>query len=429
MAKIMSERIAIIGLGYVGLPVAVAFAKVFPGTVGFDTNSLKIAELIEGIDRMGEVSREVLDSSSITFSTDPETLKGCTFFVVAVPTPIDIANKPNLTYLRAASETVGNALSEGAVVVYESTVYPGVTEDICGPILEATSGLGRSDFKLAYSPERINPGDQEHTLEKIVKVVSGEDEETLERVAAAYSAIIPAGVYRAPSIRVAEAAKVIENTQRDLNISLMNELALIFDRLNLKTSDVLAAAGTKWNFLPFRPGLVGGHCIGVDPYYLTSKAEEVGYYPQVILSGRRINDGMGIYIAQKLIKLLALKDVPIAKARVGILGISFKENVPDLRNSRVPDIIAELRSFGVKPIVNDPLVDPEEARQQYGINLTDLKELTNLDALVLAVEHQSYKASVHSNLTDLIKPQGIIIDVKSAVDPSTLPDGLTYWSL
>jgi len=424
----MAEKVAVIGLGYVGLPVALAFAKVFPDTVGFDTSKTKVSALNAGFDSTGELQEADLRDSSITFSSDPEALKGSTFFVIAVPTPIDAANKPDLSYLERASELVGRAMPKNALVVYESTVYPGVTEDVCGPILEKVSGLNRNEFKLGYSPERINPGDKEHTLERIVKVVSGEDENTLERVAAAYNAIIPAGVYRAASIKVAEAAKVIENTQRDVNISLMNELALIFDRLGLKTSEVLAAAGTKWNFLPFKPGLVGGHCIGVDPYYLTSKAEEVGYYPQVILSGRRINDGMGIYIAQKLIKLLAHKDIPIGKARVGILGLTFKENIPDLRNSRVPDIIEELRSFGVEPLVHDPLANSNEAAERYNISLSNLGSLRSLDALILAVEHRAYK-NLRSELTALLKPHAIFFDVKSAVDPSILPDSVTYWSL
>jgi UDP-N-acetyl-D-glucosamine/UDP-N-acetyl-D-galactosamine dehydrogenase len=426
----MREKIAVIGLGYVGLPVALAFARAFPGTVGFDIDAKKVAELRAGRDRTGEVAEADLTGSSLHVTSDPADLRGVTFFVVAVPTPIDDSRKPDLRPVRSASRTVGQALERGAVVVFESTVYPGVTEDICGPILEAESGLKRGqDFKLGYSPERINPGDKEHTLEKIVKVVSGEDEETLARVAAAYETIIAAGVYKAPSIKVAEAAKVIENTQRDLNISLMNELALIFDRLGIRTQDVLEAAGTKWNFLPFRPGLVGGHCIGVDPYYLTSKAEELGYYPQVILAGRRINDGMGAFIAQKLVKLLAAADTPIRQARVGILGLTFKEDVPDLRNSRVPDIVAELRSFGVEPLIHDPLADPEEALEEYGLTLSPLEAFRDLDALVLAVAHRSYKERVYGCLTTLLKPGGTLIDVKSALDAASVPEACVYWSL
>src|SRR5690606_7730024 len=321
----MSERIAVIGLGYVGLPVAIALAKKFPGTIGFDVNPKRIQALKEGRDATGEVDSEDLRATTLRFTHDPAELRGATFLVVAVPTPVDANRRPDLEPLRRASETVGAALAPGAVVVYESTVYPGVTEDFCGPILERVSGLRRGrDFFLGYSPERINPGDKEHTLERVTKVVSGEDEATLERVAAVYGAIVPVGVHRAPSIRAAEAAKVIENAQRDLNIAFMNELAMIFDRLGLRTKDVLAAARTKWNFLPFTPGLVGGHCIGVDPYYLTHKAEEVGYHPQVILAGRRINDGMGAFVAQKTVKLLASGGEFVKGARVGVLGLTFK---------------------------------------------------------------------------------------------------------
>ncbi len=426
----MREKVAVIGLGYVGLPVALAFARAFPETVGFDIDAKKVEELKHHRDRTGEVSKEALEGSSIQFTSEPADLKGVTFFVVAVPTPIDANRRPDLRPLVSASQTVGRALEPGGVVVYESTVYPGVTEEVCGPILERESGLKRGlDFKLGYSPERINPGDKERTLERIVKVVSGEDKETLGRVAAAYAAVIPAGIYQAPSIKVAEAAKVIENTQRDLNISLMNELAIIFDRLGINTLDVLEAAGTKWNFLPFRPGLVGGHCIGVDPYYLTSKAEETGYYPQVILAGRRINDGMGAFIAQKLIKLLAQVDVPLKQARVGILGLTFKENVPDLRNSRVPDIVEELRGFGIEPLIHDPFADRDEARREYDLELSDLSAFRDLDALVLAVAHQDYPRLIRCHLAELLKPKGVLIDVKSAMRGLELPQGFTYWSL
>jgi UDP-N-acetyl-D-galactosamine dehydrogenase len=352
------DRIAVIGLGYVGLPVALAFAKKFPDTVGFDINLEKVEALRRGIDQTGEVSADDLKLSSLKITSNPDHLANANFFIVVVPTPIDRNHRPNLTPLLKASETVGKMLKRGAVVVYESTVYPGVTEEICGPVLAKVSGLKQGiDFKLGYSPERINPGDKAHSLEKIVKVVAGEDAETLERVARVYKTIIDAGVYRSPSIKVAEAAKVIENTQRDLNIALMNELALICDRLGLSTRDILAAANTKWNFLPFTPGLVGGHCIGVDPYYLTTKAEEVGYHPQVILAGRRINDSMGAYLGQRLVKLLVQANLSTKGARVGILGLTFKENVPDLRNSRVPDIVTELRQFGIEPLVHDSLAD------------------------------------------------------------------------
>lgn len=425
----VSEKIAMIGLGYVGLPVAVAFAKKFPGTIGFDVNPQRVAALSSGKDRTGEVSTEELQSAPITFTADAEDLRGSTMFVVAVPTPIDKNRKPDLGALRSASELIGRVLEPGAVVVYESTVYPGVTEDTCGPVLERSSGLRCGvDFKLGYSPERINPGDREHTLERITKVVSGQDSETLERIAAAYGAIVPAGIYRAPSIKVAEAAKVIENTQRDLNISLMNELVLIFDRLGISTSDVLEAAATKWNFLPFKPGLVGGHCIGVDPYYLTSKAEEVGYNPQVILAGRRINDGMGAFVAQKLVKLLASSDTPLSKAQVGILGITFKEDVPDMRNSRVPDIVAELRQFGIEPHVHDPLVPADEAWDEVGIRLEPWESLRDLDGLIVAVPHGQYPELVCNALSTLIKPAGVIVDVKAMLRNRTLPSGISYWS-
>ncbi len=424
----VKERVAVVGQGYVGLPVTLAFARAFPGTVGFDVDGAKVARLAAGHDATGETSPEDLASSPVSFTADEDDLRGATFFVVAVPTPITADRRPDLSYLRAASETVGRALSPGAVVVYESTVYPGVTEEVCGPVLERVSGLRRgADFKLGYSPERINPGDTQHTLDKIVKVVAAEDEATLERVAAAYERIVPAGVYRAKSIKVAEAAKVIENTQRDLNIALMNELAMIFDRLGIDTHDVLEAAGTKWNFLPFRPGLVGGHCIGVDPYYLTAKAEEVGYAPHVILAGRRINDGMGAFVAQKVVRLLAGGDRPLKQNRVGVLGLTFKENVPDLRNSRVPDIVAELASYGMRALVHDPLASPEDARREYGIELQPLSALTDLDALVLAVPHHELVAEA-SHPARFLRPGGALIDVKGVLRGADLGDVL-YWSL
>ena len=426
----MNEKIAVIGLGYVGLPVALAFAKCFPHTVGFDVNSHKIDELKRHVDRTGEVPGETLATSPITFSSDPKDLRETTFFVVAVPTPVDTNRRPDLRFMKSASETVGKVLQPGAVVVYESTVYPGVTEEICGPILEQVSGLKQGvDFTLGYSPERINPGDKVHTLENIVKIVSGEDEETLERVANTYDRIIEAGVHKASSIKVAEAAKVIENVQRDLNISLMNELALIFDKLDIPTLDVLEAAGTKWNFLPFRPGLVGGHCIGIDPYYLTTRAEEVGYHPQVILSGRRINEGMGAFIAQKLIKLLIDTDVPVKGAKVGVLGLTFKEDVADVRNSRVPDIIHELRQFGIEPLLHDPLADTEEAEREYGLTLNDWSELKDLDGIIVAVAHKEYSERILTDLTTLLKPGGVIVDVKSMLRHKELPDSVTCWGL
>jgi len=425
----MTERIAVIGLGYVGLPVALALAKHFPGTLGFDVDKGKLEELARGEDRNHEVSRETLRATSLRMTSDSEALCEATFFVVAVPTPVDENNVPDLTPVVRASETVGRALTKGAVVVYESTVYPGVTEDVCGPILAHVSGLPRTEFKLGYSPERINPGDKEHTLEKITKVVSGEDAATLDRVAAVYGAIITAGVHRAPSIKVAEAAKVIENTQRDINIALMNELALIFDRMNIRTSDVLAAASTKWNFLPFRPGLVGGHCIGVDPYYLTTKAQQLGYQPEVILAGRRINNGMGSFLAQRLVKLLIHADIPVKGAKVGVLGITFKENCNDLRNSKVPDIVSELGQFGIHPLVHDPLASAREAKHEYGIELAPLDALVGLDALVVAVSHQSYVAIGTEALVSRVRDGGVVVDVKSVLVPPRVRAGLHYWSL
>ncbi len=430
------EKIAVIGLGYVGLPVALAFARAFEHVVGFDIDPRRVEELNRGHDRTNEVEGDALKKTTLKMTTDPAALAGISFFVVTVPTPIDANRQPDLRPVKSASESVGRVLTkldwkpEGAIVVYESTVYPGVTEEYCGPILEKLSGLQQGkDFKLGYSPERINPGDREHTLERTVKVVSGEDEASLARVASAYGAIVPAGVFKAASIKVAEAAKVIENTQRDLNIALMNELSLIFDRMGIRTRDVLAAAGTKWNFLKFYPGLVGGHCIGVDPYYLTAKAEILGYHPEVILAGRRINDGMGTYVAQKLIKLLIGRDIPVKRAKVGVLGLTFKENVPDLRNSRVPDILAELRQFGIEPMVADSRADAEEAHHEYGIALTPLEKLTGLDAVVFAVSHDEYKGLGGEKLHTLVHDRGVVIDVKSMLDPKAVPSGLAYWCL
>jgi UDP-N-acetyl-D-glucosamine/UDP-N-acetyl-D-galactosamine dehydrogenase len=423
------EKFAVIGLGYVGLPVALGFARKHPGTIGFDVNAEKVEELKRHHDRNGEVSAEELKAANLTITTNLADLKGCTFFVVAVPTPVDQDNRPDLTPVIRASETVGKALTPGAIVVFESTVYPGVTEDICGPILEKASRLKRSQFHLGYSPERINPGDREHTLERITKVVSGEDPATLERVAAAYSAIVTAGVFKASSIKVAEAAKVIENTQRDLNIALMNELSLIFDRMGIRTADVLAAAGTKWNFLKFTPGLVGGHCIGVDPYYLTTKAEQLGYQPEVILAGRRINNSMGAHVANKLVKLLIHQGSAVKGARVGVLGLTFKENVRDLRNSKVPDIVNELKAFGIEPLVHDPLGDPKEAHHEYGLHLSPLEDFARLDALVFAVSHQAYLELPKAKLLAMLKDGGVFIDVKSAFAPSLVERGIKYWSL
>lgn len=426
----MSEIIAVVGLGYVGLPVALALGEKFLHTVGFDISSKRIQELKEGLDRTREIASTTLQTTTLKFTADPSDLVQSTFFIVAVPTPIDQNARPNLTPLIKASELVGKVLRPGAMVVYESTVYPGVTEEICGPILSQVSGLQQGkDFKLGYSPERINPGDKKHTLSKIVKVVAGEDSTTLDRVAQVYAQIIEAGVYRASSIKVAEMAKVIENTQRDLNIAFMNELALICDRLNIRTHDVLQAAQTKWNFLPFTPGLVGGHCIGVDPYYLTTKAEELGYHPQVILAGRRINDSMGTYIAQKLVKLLIQANLPIKEVRIAILGLTFKENVPDLRNSRVPDIIDELYQFGINPIVHDPLADSEESAIEYKVKLANWSDISNLDGIILAVNHQFYCDLTTKDWLSLCNSPAVLMDIKSVLGSDDLPSHIHYWSL
>ena len=426
------ESIAVIGLGYVGLPLAVALARHF-SVIGFDISPARIEELRQGHDRTGEVDAASLAAASIQFTSDGADLGRAKVLIVAVPTPIDEHRTPDLTPVEKASATVGKHMPKGSVVVYESTVYPGVTEDVCVPILEKESGLtfGR-DFTVGYSPERINPGDKVHTVDRIVKVVSGSDAETLELLAFIYGKVTSAGIHKASSIKVAEAAKVIENTQRDLNIALMNELALIFDRLGIDTHDVLEAAGTKWNFLPFRPGLVGGHCIGVDPYYLTYKAEEAGHHPQVILAGRRINDSMGKYVAEKAVKMLIAKGHRVNGARVGIFGFTFKENVPDLRNTRVIDICAELKEYGVTVLVHDPLADPEEARHEYGLRLASLEEMRDLDAAVLAVAHEEYKNMDLPGLAARFNDPGkaVILDVKGQWTPAQAEAaGVSYWRL
>lgn len=423
------EKIGVIGLGYVGLPIALAFARKFE-TVGYDINDSKVAELNEGIDRTGEADPEELKTTKLKMTADLEDLRGCTFFVVAVPTPIDSDHQPDLTPVVKASEAVGKVLQKGGVVVYESTVYPGVTEEIAGPLLEAESDLTRGiDFFLGYSPERINPGDKVNTLERIVKIVSGENEATLERVATTYEAIITAGVHRAPSIRVAEAAKVIENTQRDLNIAFVNELAIIFDRMGIRTKDVLDAAGTKWNFLKFTPGLVGGHCIGVDPYYLTAKAQRTGSYPQVILAGRRINDGMGRYIASKAVRLMIQSGKVIKGAKVAVLGATFKEDVSDIRNSRVPDIVFELQNYGVEVLFHDPMAESHEVEHEYGLSLVEWEQIKDCDAIVLAVAHAEYRKMPLENILKRLDRDGVFIDVKSVYHPKDIPAGVTYWSL
>ena len=429
--KTKERKVAVVGLGYVGLPIAVAFGK-HQRVIGFDINKAKIAELQEGIDRTGEVSSAELKAAQVTYTSEPSDLKAADFIIVAVPTPISEALQPDLKALRMCSELIGANLSPGTIVVYESTVYPGVTEEICLPILENKSGMkAGTDFKVAYSPERINPGDKEHTLEKIVKVVAAQDAESLDIVAKTYGMVVKAGIHRAPSIKVAEAAKVIENTQRDLNIALMNELALIFHRLGIDTKSVLEAAGTKWNFLKFYPGLVGGHCIGVDPYYLTAKAESVGYHPQVILAGRRINNGMGKFVAEQTMKLIGQLGRPINDLRVAVLGLTFKENVPDLRNSKVPDIIDELREYGVQVLVHDPIADAEEAVSEYEIHLIDWNAIKNVDGVVLAVSHRAYLEMGVAQLLKLLRsPQeGVVIDVKGIFDKRAFPTSLKYWRL
>jgi UDP-N-acetyl-D-glucosamine/UDP-N-acetyl-D-galactosamine dehydrogenase len=428
MRTLEQEKIAVIGLGYVGLPVALSFGRKLP-TVGFDIRQRRIDELKSGHDETMEVTTEQLKAAEkLELTADPTKLAECTFFIVAVPTPIDSNNRPDLGPMLSASKTIGPHLKKGDVVVFESTVYPGVTEDECGPILDKLSGLKNGeDYFLGYSPERINPGDKEHTFEKIMKVVSGQNAETLERVARVYGSVVTAGVHRAPSIKVAEAAKVIENTQRDLNIALMNELALIFDRMGIRTQDVLEAAGTKWNFLKFSPGLVGGHCIGVDPYYLTTKAQELGYLPEVILAGRRINNNVGPFIAQKCVKMLTSLDVPLRKAKVGILGLTFKENVPDLRNSKIPDIIQELTQYGIDAMVHDPLGDPKEAHEEYKIEITPLEKLTGLDAIIVAVAHNEYIKNV-DGIFARVRDGGVVIDVKSCIHAKP-PRGIRLWSL
>lgn len=423
------ERPAIIGLGYVGLPVAVALAARYDDVLGFDISDKRIAQLRDGHDATGEIDDDVLRASGLRYSSDPAALAEYTIFIVTVPTPIDADKKPDLGPLRSACKTIGPALKPGAVVVFESTVYPGVTEDFCGPLLEQHSGLVRGkDFSLGYSPERINPGDREHRLETITKVIAAENDEALTRLRDLYGRIVDAGLHEAPSIRVAEAAKVLENTQRDLNIALMNELALIMDRMGIRTLDVLEAAGTKWNFLPFRPGLVGGHCIGVDPYYLTHASEALGYRPEVILAGRAINDSMGRFVADKTANLLRAGGIPLRNARVAVLGLTFKENVPDIRNSRIPDVIAALREHGMEVLVHDPFADRAETEHEYGIPLVSEDALVNLDAMVLAVNHRQYLDRLNTLIAGL-NPTSFMIDVKSAIRPGTLPASIHHWTL
>lgn len=425
------RKVSVIGLGYVGLPVAVAFGRHAP-VIGFDINVLRLEELTAGYDRTGEVTAADLAAADVTYTNDYEVLAQADFHIVAVPTPVDDAHQPDLTPVEKASESVARALKRGDIVVYESTVYPGVTEEICVPILERLSGLRcGEDFTVGYSPERINPGDKEHTFTKIRKVVSGQDAATLEVVAAVYGAVVEAGVFKASSIKVAEAAKVIENTQRDLNIALMNELALLFEKMGIDTLDVLQAAGTKWNFLPFKPGLVGGHCIGVDPYYLTYKAEQLGYSPQVILAGRRINDGMGRFIAQRTIKEMIHAGVNILGSQVTVLGLTFKENCPDLRNSRVIDVIQELREFGIEVQVCDPQADVAEALEEYGISLVPFVELKPADAVIVTVAHQQFTSLSIADYQSLLRSSPpVLIDVKGVVNrDAALRAGMRFWRL
>jgi UDP-N-acetyl-D-galactosamine dehydrogenase len=410
----MHRKVAVVGLGYVGLPVAVAFGRHAP-IVGFDINAARIAELRAGHDRTDEVSAEDLARVQVLYTDQIDDLRAADFFIVAVPTPVDSANKPDLSPLIAASRTVGKALKRGDIVVYESTVYPGATEEDCVPVLEQVSGLKHGvDFFSGYSPERINPGDREHRFETIRKIVSGCDAATLDIVAEVYASVVTAGVHRAASIKVAEAAKVIENTQRDLNIALMNELSVVFARLGIDTGEVLAAAGTKWNFLPFRPGLVGGHCIGVDPYYLTYKAEQHGYIPQVILAGRRINDNMGRYVARNTVKLMLQNGLDVPRCRVGVLGLTFKENCPDIRNSKVIDLVNELRDHGTTVVVMDPHADPAEVLHECGITLADPAAEAPFDALVVAVAHREYRALSVADVRALVRgSKPVVADVKA----------------
>lgn len=413
------EKIAIIGLGYVGLPLAAEFGR-RRAVVGFDIDAARIAELRAGHDRTREVDAgELALATHLEFASDLSAIAGCSVYIVTVPTPIDAHKRPDLTPLLRASETVGKVLKPGDTVIYESTVYPGATEDDCVPVLERLSGLTfNTDFFVGYSPERINPGDKAHRLTTILKVTAGSTPETADKVDALYAEIVTAGTYKAESIRVAEAAKVIENTQRDLNIALVNELAMIFNRLDIDTEAVLKAAGTKWNFLPFRPGLVGGHCIGVDPYYLTHKAEAIGYHPQIILAGRRINDGMGSYVAGQLVKAMLRRRLPVQDARVLVLGMTFKENCPDLRNTRVVDVVHELQDYGVTVDVHDPWADPEDARAEYAFDLVPAPEPGLYDAILLAVGHSSFVVQGAEALRVWGKPNHVFFDLKSCFDPS-----------
>ena len=425
------EKLAVVGLGYVGMPLAVAFARKVD-VIGYDLNSQKIALYKEGKDPTNEVGDEAVKNTTVEFTTDEEKLKEARFFIVAVPTPVNRDHTPYLGPVESASEIVGRNLMPGSIVVYESTVYPGVTEEVCIPILEQFSGLKcGKDFKVGYSPERINPGDKVHRLETITKIVSGMDEESLETIAKVYELVIDAGVYRAESIKVAEAAKVIENSQRDINIAFMNELSIMFNRMGIDTQAVLKAAGTKWNFLKFTPGLVGGHCIGVDPYYLTYRAEMLGYHSQIISAGRRINDDMGRYVARSVVKKLIAADKAVKNARVAILGVTFKENCPDTRNSKVIDIVRELEEYGIKPLVVDPEADAEEAKRLYGLELSRMEDLRDMDAVVIAVAHEVFKALSVESLESLYgEGKRVLADVKGILNKDEMiRRGFVYWRL
>ena len=425
------EKISLVGLGYVGMPIAVAFAKKAK-VIGFDLNKTKVELYCSGIDPTKEVGDEVIQQTTVEFTSDEIKLQEAKFHIVAVPTPVNSDHTPDLTPVEGASAIVGRNLTKGSIVVFESTVYPGVTEDICVPILEKESGLKCGvDFKVGYSPERINPGDKVHRLEIIVKIVSGMDEECLDIIAKVYELVVDAGVYRANNIKVAEAAKVIENSQRDINIAFMNELSIIFNKMNIDTKSVLEAAGTKWNFLNFRPGLVGGHCIGVDPYYLTYKAEQLGYHSQIILSGRRINDDMGKYVVENLVKSLIKADKPVKSAKVAILGFTFKENCPDTRNTRVIDIVNELKEYNITPIIADPTADKEEGMHEYGLSFHDMSEVRDVDAVILAVAHDEFLKLTTEEVSGFYsKGTKVMLDIKGLLDRKTYEDAeYIYWRL
>ena len=426
------EKISLVGLGYVGMPIAVSFSKKVD-VIGFDVNKAKIDLYKSGIDPTKEVGDEAIKNCKVDFTCDPERLREAKFHIVAVPTPVNADHTPDLSPVEGASHILGKHLTKGSIVVYESTVYPGVTEDVCVPILEAESGLKCGvDFKIGYSPERINPGDKVHRLETIVKIVSGMDAETLEEVAQVYELVVEAGVHRAESIKVAEAAKVIENSQRDINIAFMNELSIIFNKMKIDTKAVLEAAGTKWNFLKFFPGLVGGHCIGVDPYYLTYKAEQMGYHSQIILSGRRINDDMGKYVVESLVKKLIQADIPVKSAKVAILGFTFKENCPDTRNTRIIDIVNELKEYGITPVIADPVADADEAKHEYGMEFVDMNTIKDMDAVILAVSHEEFSSLTMEDMAKFYSGEHtkVLLDIKGLLNRKEYENaGYIYWRL